>query len=159
MKRKQPHAGQPTKYRAQYARIAFRHCLLGATDADLAAAFQVSDVTINAWKQKHPKFLKAIKAGKADADGIVAESLFGRATGYSHADTDIRTVSIGEGISQIVQTPIIKHYPPDTPAAIFWLKNRQGKNWRNSDMELTVNANVSIGDQVAIELGKIKAKA
>ena len=25
----------------------------------------------------------------------------------------------------------VKHYPPDTTAAIFWLKNRQVERWRD----------------------------
>ena len=32
---------------------------------------------------------------------------------------------------QIVITPTIKHYPPDTTAGIFWLKNRQRDKWRD----------------------------
>ncbi len=27
--------------------------------------------------------------------------------------------------------PTIKHYPPDTTACIFWLKNRQRDKWRD----------------------------
>jgi len=28
-------------------------------------------------------------------------------------------------------TPLTKHYPPDTTACIFWLKNRKPREWRN----------------------------
>jgi hypothetical protein len=28
-------------------------------------------------------------------------------------------------------TPLTKHYPPDTTACIFWLKNRKPKEWRD----------------------------
>jgi hypothetical protein len=28
-------------------------------------------------------------------------------------------------------TRLTKHYPPDTTACIFWLKNRKPREWRN----------------------------
>ncbi|HTB63327.1 MAG TPA: hypothetical protein VK737_07025 [Opitutales bacterium] len=149
--------GRPTLYRVEYCRMAFRMCLLGATDAELAIHFGVPESTLNNWKHKHPKFLESIKSGKEEADSKVVESLYARALGYSHNDVDIRTVSVGDGISEIVQTPIIKHYPPDATSLIFWLKNRQGKKWRNSEMELTVK--LDVGEQVALELAKQKAKS
>ncbi len=30
-----------------------------------------------------------------------------------------------------VIVPTVKHYPPDTTACIFWLKNRQRDRWRD----------------------------
>ena len=62
-----------------------RHlCKLGATDADLAAAFEVSIPTIDTWKAKHPDFLGSLRAGKAAADARVERSLYMRANGYSY---------------------------------------------------------------------------
>lgn len=29
------------------------------------------------------------------------------------------------------QTPLTKHYPPDTTACIFWLKNQKPKEWHD----------------------------
>ncbi|GAB7207355.1 hypothetical protein OS21_38510 [Dickeya oryzae] len=46
--------------------------------------------------------------------------------GYEHEEDDIKAVN-----GEIVITPTIKRYPPDTTAAIFWLKNRQPKIWRD----------------------------
>ncbi len=85
---------------------------------------------MNAWKKAHPAFLESLKGGKTLADAEVASKLFHRATGYEHEDTDIRVVN-----GEIIQTPIIKHYPPDTTAAIFWLKNRQPAKWRDKPVE------------------------
>ena len=137
--------GRPSAYQSEFANIAFRHTLLGATDKDLAAAFSVSEQTVNAWKKEFPKFLESIRAGKAEADANVVNSLYGRATGYSHPDTDIRTVSVGGGMSSIVQTPIIKHHPPDVTAQIFWLKNRRPELFRDKpEVSVTVNNDVSL---------------
>lgn len=119
-------AGQPTKYKKEYNDQARKHCLLGATDLQLADLFNVSEATINNWKNEHPKFLESIKEGKEKADAVIAESLFNRARGYSHPDTHISNYQ-----GDITVTPITKHYPPDATSAIFWLKNRQKDNWRD----------------------------
>ncbi|WP_387690807.1 helix-turn-helix domain-containing protein [Photorhabdus sp. RM71S] len=118
--------GRPTKYQEAYAEQARKLCLLGYTDAELADFFEVSESTINKWKIDYPGFSESIKKGKQVADGNVAERLYLRAMGYVAPDVDIRVIN-----DQIVETPLEKHYPPDTTAAIFWLKNRQGRNWRD----------------------------
>jgi hypothetical protein len=119
-------AGRPTDYKEEYNAQAEKLCKLGATDKELADFFEVVESTINEWKLKHPEFSESIKAGKILADSEVAEKLFKRATGYSHEDVDIKVID-----GQIVTTDLVKHYPPDTTAAIFWLKNRQKEKWRD----------------------------
>ena len=118
--------GRPSLYKPEFAELARKFCCLGATDADLAKFLEVSEATINTWKLEHPEFLESIKAGKAQADAEVASKLFHRATGYEHPEDDIRAVN-----GEIVITPTVKHYPPDTTAAIFWLKNRRPDLWRD----------------------------
>jgi len=117
--------GRPSKYKAEYAAQAAKLCKLGATDAQLADFFEVAVSTINLWKVQHPKFSESIRVPKAEADRRVEQSLYRRAMGYEHDETDIRVIN-----NTIVTTPLRKHYPPDTTAAIFWLKNRDPENWR-----------------------------
>ncbi|EBO9197339.1 terminase [Salmonella enterica] len=117
---------RPTKYQEAYAEQARKLCLLGYTDAELADFFEVSESTINKWKLDYPKFSESIKKGKEYADGNVADRLYQRAMGYVAPDVDIKVIE-----NQIVETPLEKHYPPDTTAAIFWLKNRQRDKWRD----------------------------
>jgi hypothetical protein len=33
--------------------------------------------------------------------------------------------------SKVIRVEIVEHYPPDTTACIFWLKNRQPGRWRD----------------------------
>ncbi|WP_126715663.1 terminase [Escherichia coli] len=107
--------------------------LLGYTDAELADFFEVSEATINNWKLEYPEFLESIKKGKAVADAEVSDRLYQRAMGFVAPDIDIRVIE-----NRIVETPLEKYYPPDTTAAIFWLKNRQKDKWRDKvDHELT----------------------
>ena len=116
---------RPTKYQEAYAEQARKLCLLGYTDAELADFFEVSESTINKWKIDYPVFSESIKKGKEIADGDVTDRLYQRAMGFVAPDVDIRVID-----NKIVETPLEKHYPPDTAAAIFWLKNRQKDKWR-----------------------------
>jgi DNA-binding XRE family transcriptional regulator len=118
--------GRPTKYKTEYAEQAYKLCLLGATDADMAKFFDVEEQTINNWKKDYPDFFESIKKGKIQADSEIASKLYHRAKGYEH-DEDYITQFQG----QPVIVPTVKHYPPDTTAAIFWLKNRQPDKWRD----------------------------
>jgi hypothetical protein len=118
--------GRPSKYKEEYDEQAFKLCLLGATDDQLADFFNVATSTINLWKEQHPTFSESLKRGKHVADAEVAASLYNRALGYSHPEDKIFN---NGGEEMIVET--IKHYPPDTTAAIFWLKNRQKDTWRD----------------------------
>lgn len=117
---------RPTKYQEAYAEQARKLCLLGYTDDQLADFFEVAVSTIQKWKLDHPEFSDSIKKGKDISDAEVTDSLYQRAMGYAAPDTDIRVID-----NKIVKTQITKHYPPDTAAAIFWLKNRQKKMWRD----------------------------
>jgi hypothetical protein len=126
-------AGRPTDYRKEFAEQAEKLCKLGATDKELADFFGVVEDTINEWKKVHKEFSVSIKAGKMLADAEVADKLFKRATGYCHPDSDIKVID-----GEIVITPLVKHYPPDSTAAIFWLKNRQKDKWRDkNETEIT----------------------
>lgn len=130
--------GRPTKYKPEYVDLAYKFCLMGATDAKLADFFEVDETTINEWKLVYPEFSQSIWNGREKADADIAESLYHRAKGYSHVEDDIRTLSIGGGMSEIVVTPTRKHYPPDTAAASLWLRNRAPKLWRDKvDVEHT----------------------
>ena len=115
-----------TTYRDEFARQAAKLCKLGATDPDLAEFFECSVQCILNWRSKHPKFATALKVAKTRADERVERSLYQRAIGYSHPDVHI-TLTNGE----IIETEYTKHYPPDTAAMMFWLKNRQSDTWRD----------------------------
>lgn len=118
--------GRPSQFKPEYSEQAYKLCLLGATDAKLANFFSVSEQTINAWKLAHANFLESITRGKEMADAEIAESLFHRAKGYSHPEVHVSNYQ-----GEVILTPLTKHYPPDTPAASLWLRNRQPKVWRD----------------------------
>lgn len=121
-----PKPGRPSSYRAEYAEQASKLCKLGATDRDLADFFEVAESTINLWKISHPEFSESLRLGKEEADARVVQSLYRRATGYSH---DAVHISQFRGTPVIV--PYVEHHAPDTTACIFWLKNRKPAEWRD----------------------------
>ena len=126
--------GRPTKYKEEYNDLVYKFCLLGAIDEQIADFFDVCVDTINEWKKVYPDFSASIKRGKQLADAEVASSLFQRAKGYQHPDVDLKMFD-----GQIIKTEIVKCYPPDTTAGIFWLKNRQPKEWREKQ-DIDINA-------------------
>lgn len=133
--------GRKSEYRTEYADHALKLCLLGATDKELAEFFSVSEQTVNKWKKDYPEFLESLKKGKHIADANVASRLYNRAIGY-----DCKATKFAASEGKITDfKEYIEHYPPDTTAAIFWLKNRQPEKWRDKK---EVDANVNLGDEL-----------
>jgi hypothetical protein len=52
--------------------------------------------------------------------------MFKRATGYSCRETRVNVID-----GEVVLTELVKNYPPEVTAQIYWLKNRQPKLWRD----------------------------
>ncbi len=74
---------------------------LGLTDVEIANVLDLSERTINYYKQKSPEFLQALTKGKNKADARVIQSLY--------------QLAISGNVT----------------ACIFWLKNRRKKDWRD----------------------------
>ncbi len=148
--------GRPTDYRPEYCEQVEKLCRLGATDKEIADFFGKAESTINLWKLEHPDFSESIKKGKIDADAKVASSLYHRALGYKHAAVQI----FNDGGTPLV-VDYIKHYAPDTTAAIFWLKNRRKEQWRDRhEVETTQNVNVTVThvkDSLSRKLDRVAA--
>lgn len=132
-------AGRPSKYKSEYKDQAYKLCLLGATDAEMANFFDVDEATINRWKLDHKDFCESIKKGKIEADANVADRLYKRACGYEHPETI--TASFQGMITDTKE--VTKHYAPDPTAAIFWLKNRQRDKWRDKQDIESKNENTN----------------
>lgn len=114
--------GRPPKYTDEMLDQVTNYCLLGATDKELALFLDISERTLNNYKEKYPEFMQSIKEGKETANANVTKSLYQRAIGYSHPDVHISNYQ-----GEITVTDITKHYPPDTAAAFIFLKNRTRK--------------------------------
>lgn len=119
--------GRPSKFEELDRRQVELLARAGWTDAQISEFYGVTGRTWENWKKKDPEFFQSLKDWKAEADHKVERSLYERATGYSHPEVKVATF---EGVITDHRT-FTKHHPPDTTAAIFWLKNRQPKVWRD----------------------------
>ena len=132
--------GRPSKYHNAFVDQAKKLAALGATDREVAEFFEVDERTLNRWKHAHEEFCLSLKVGKTAADERVEQSLYRRAIGYTQDDTHF---SAYEG--KVTQTPFVKIVPPDTTAAIFWLKNRNPAEWRDKvDVEQSGNLTITV---------------
>jgi hypothetical protein len=128
-----PGPGRKSLYREAYADQAFKLCLLGATDAELAGFFEVDERTINRWKNEQVAFCQSIIDGKVKADAEVAHSLYKSATG--HYFTAEKVVKNGDKFEAVRY----KAYLPGDPTASYkWLLNRRRRDWADKhQLEVT----------------------
>lgn len=134
---------RPSSYKPEYAEQATKLCRLGATDVDLADFFGVERTTIWRWSNRHEEFCNALKVGKEACDERVEHSLYHKAVGYT-----FDSVKVFQHQGQIVTAPFKEHVPPDTTAAIFWLKNRRPDLWRDKQQHEHTGKD---GEPIAIE--------
>ena len=117
-----------SKFNKVVANTIFSLAKAGKTNDEIAEIIGVSRSTIYVWKQRFPETLDSLNDAKEGIDDMVEVSLLKRALGYSAPEIKYFT---DKGIVTDERT-VIKHYPPDTTACIFWLKNRRPEDWRAS---------------------------
>jgi len=65
--------------------------------------------------------------------------------GYSY---DSVKIFMPAGAKAPIYAPYVEHVPPDTTAAIFWLKNRDPAHWRDAwQIEASVGTKYLISDR------------
>ena len=124
---KSSQGGRPTDFNKDIANFIKHLAQEGLTDAQIAKEVGISRSTLSKWKNDFPEFSDTLKEAKATPDEEVERSLFRRAMGYSCKEVK---VFFDKDSGTCVEHEVIKHYPPDVVACIFWLKNRQPGKWR-----------------------------
>ncbi|KZM54922.1 transposase [Aeribacillus pallidus] len=99
----------------------------GLTDEQIAHNMGIKRQTLYDWKKKYPDISDALKRGKEVVDRQVENSLLKRALGYEYEEV---TKELING-TMLITKKVKKYQPPDTTAAIFWLKNRRPDKWRD----------------------------
>lgn len=128
--------GRPTKYDADFhPKQVLKYALLGLTDKQIAGVFDISEATLNNWKNEYPKFLESIRAGKTDADANVASTLYKRSLGHTQKKQFAFKVKAYDDKDRLIEkveiVEVEEYYPPSDSAINLWLTNRQRGNWGN----------------------------
>lgn len=135
-------------------------CRDGLIEAEIAKRLGVAMSSFSEYKKKYPELLEILKEGKEEADYRVQDALYNRALGYDYEEEHWVTVEKSMSEQQvdffdftqknpdatdeqvqafmdqnrtkmILEKRVKKRQAPDTTAAIFWLKNRKPKEWRD----------------------------
>jgi transposase-like protein len=115
-----------SSYTPKLAAVARKCCERGLTDLEIADILEVSPATLYRWKLQYPNFAKVFELGKAAADARVERSLYSRAIGYDYITEKAVMTRHGQKTMRYRQ-----HIPPDTAAAVWYLKNRRPDRWRD----------------------------
>jgi hypothetical protein len=120
--------GRPSSFNEKLSEQIVQLVEKGLTDKQICAIIEVPQSTLSLWKSTKPDFMKTLKIAKNAADQLVEVSLYKRAQGVSLPE---EKVVWNKDLGKHEVVTVTKHYPPDTTAAIFWLKNRQPDQWRD----------------------------
>lgn len=121
--------GRPSKFTDAISERIMSLAREGKTDREIARAIGVTERTLNYWKVNNADFFQSLRENKSVADQLVIASLFQRACGYSHVAVKM---FYDKDRGTVIKEKYIEHYPPDPTCMIFWLKNRDSENWKDT---------------------------
>lgn len=126
--------GRPTVWKDAFCELARKRCLLGCTNTELADFLGVSLSSVELWIRTKPKFSRSLQAGREGGDTLVANAMYQRACGYTHPEEQLFQFQ-----GNVIRAQTTRHYPPDTEAARFWLRNRHPDKWRDKPVATDVD--------------------
>lgn len=124
----------------------------GMNWVEIADFLSVTDRAIYKWLNKHQDLAEEVEEAKKRANKKVEAALFHRAIGYK---ADAVKVFFDSKTGETVEHKYTHQYPPDTQAAIMWLKNRDPENWKDKTEVSNTHSFDSLSDE---ELDKMIAE-
>ncbi len=113
----------------------------GLTEKEISQNMHCSYSTLRKWKTESSALSAALKKNREIADYIVEGALFKKATGHTvklqkpmkvkRTEYDPVTFKKTLEYEEIIYVEEEVFVPPDTPAQIFWLKNRCHDKWKD----------------------------
>lgn len=99
----------------------------GALDYEIAEVIGIHPQALSTWKTKYAEFAEALRAAREQPTKAVEAALYRSAMGYTHVEEKIFFYR-----GKVRRVPVVKHYPPNPTAMLFWLKNKAPKAWRDA---------------------------
>jgi hypothetical protein len=95
------------------------------TDLIISEELGISLSTYYKWRETYPELDQTVREAKALADGEVAAAVYKTATGFKKVEQ--RAVATKTGV-EIVDIEV--DVDPDAKVGLAWLRQRQGRMWR-----------------------------
>jgi len=121
-------------------------CRNGLTDLDMCKNLGISEDSFYKYKKEHDEFSEVLKRGKEVIDTMVENALLKAAMGYEYEETR----QTPEGIERSTK---VAH--PNTTAMIFWLKNRNQRDWRDKQ---DIEHSGTVKQEIKHDLKKLSPK-
>ena len=126
-----------TTYNELFPEQAYKLCLLGCNEREIAAFFGVCRRTFANWKKNHPAFADALHRGQKIADMEVAVSLYSATieriipTKQAIKCKEVYYDDNGKRVEKerIEVVEVDKVIPADFRSQQFWLRNRNPRQW------------------------------
>lgn len=113
----------------------------GFTDKDIYTNLGIGETTWYDFLNTHRELRDAVDVGRHHAEIIAENSLFKKVTGYSYKEVYKQRVKVydedGEWTGQYEMATVksvLKHVPPDTNAAVYWLEHRAPNRWQRNPL-------------------------
>lgn len=126
-------------------------CRNGLTDKMIATNLDISEESFYKYKREHAEFADTLKSGKEVIDTMVENALLKAALGYGYEETK-ETADGFERMNKVAH--------PNTTALIFWLKNRNQKDWRDKqEMDVRMPDGLEVKSDEELHAGIAKTMA
>lgn len=125
-------------------------CRKGWTNDEIADYIGISLSTFYKWQKEHVEFSEALKEPKEYCIARVENALLTRAVGIEKEISEKETVTVekdGKKVTTTTEKKGMSYYPPDTRAAIFYLTNRAGKDWKQKQ-QTELSGKLSIDERI-----------
>lgn len=145
--------GRPTRYDDKFHPMIGRFMSIDGWSVNrMCQELGISANTFYVWREKHPAFDEAVKAGREGINKLVENALLKIALGYSEEYEEVTTTYGGlsemmvdgtcsEVSGTFIETEkkVVKKkqvFKPDVQAIKFWLVNRKDNDWKSDNIKV-----------------------
>lgn len=97
----------------------------GLSMEQMAHNIGIHPETWRKWRDRYPEMQQAVDTGQRPLNFEVENQLLKKCFGFEHAEEQ----AVKDKDGDITVKRVMKYYPPDTTALIFWLKNKKPDIW------------------------------